>query len=140
VGRALSALPARSLRVGLVGLGAGTLAAYGQAGDYLRFYEINPDVLQLANSPFTYLANCRGQVDVVLGDARVSLEREAAAGDFQRFDVLVLDAFSSDSVPVHLLTKEAAQLYLRHLRGPGSVIAFHITNRILAPTSFSKLK
>jgi tetratricopeptide (TPR) repeat protein len=123
VGRALSALPPGSRRVGLVGLGAGTLAAYGQAGDYLRFYEINPDVLRLANSPFTYLANCKGKVDVVLGDARLSLEREPP----QNFDLLVLDAFNSDAIPVHLLTEEAFAVYERHIKTSG-IIAFHISN------------
>jgi spermidine synthase len=123
VGRALSALPAGSRRIGLVGLGAGTLAAYGQAGDYLRFYEINPDVLRLANSPFTYLAHCQGKVDVVLGDARLSLEREPP----QDFDMLVLDAFNSDAIPVHLLTEEAFAVYERHIKTNG-IIAFHISN------------
>jgi spermidine synthase len=123
VGRALSALPAGSRRIGLVGLGAGTLAAYGQAGDYLRFYEINPDVLQLANSPFTYLAHCQGKVDVVLGDARLSLEREPP----QDFDLLALDAFNSDAIPVHLLTEEAFAVYERHIKTNG-IIAFHISN------------
>jgi tetratricopeptide (TPR) repeat protein len=123
VGRALSALQVGSRRIGLVGLGAGTLAAYGQAGDYLRFYEINPDVLQLANSPFTYLAHCQGKVDVVLGDARLSLEREPS----QDFDLLVLDAFNSDAIPVHLLTEEAFTVYERHIKTNG-IIAFHISN------------
>jgi tetratricopeptide (TPR) repeat protein len=123
VGRALSALQVGSRRIGLVGLGAGTLAAYGQAGDYLRFYEINPDVLQLANSPFTYLAHCQGKVDVVLGDARLSLEREPP----QNFDLLVLDAFNSDAIPVHLLTEEAFTVYERHIKTNG-IIAFHISN------------
>jgi len=123
VGLALSALPAGSRRIGLVGLGIGTLAAYGQAGDYLRFYEINPDVVRLANSPFTYLPHCQGKVEVVLGDARLSLEREPP----QNFDLLVLDAFSSDAIPVHLLTEEAFAVYQRHLKANGT-IAVHITN------------
>ncbi|MGO8931089.1 MAG: fused MFS/spermidine synthase [Limisphaerales bacterium] len=123
VGLAMTALAAGSRRIGLVGLGAGTLAAYGQAGDYLRFYEINPDVLRLARSPFTYLAHCKGKVDVVLGDARLSLEREPA----QNFDLLVLDAFNSDAIPVHLLTAEAFAVYERHIKTNG-IIAFHISN------------
>jgi hypothetical protein len=126
--------PGSGLRMGVVGLGTGTLAAYGHRQDYFRFYEIDPAIKKISYGPgatFTFLNKTVARVDVVLGDARVSLEREADAGDFQKFDVLVLDAFSSDSVPVHLLTKEATQLYLRHLRGPKSVIAFHITNRIL---------
>jgi spermidine synthase len=122
------------LRVGVVGLGAGTLAAYGRRQDSFCFYEIDPAIKRISFGPkatFTFLNQSAAKVNVVLGDARVSLEREAAAGDFQKFDILILDAFSSDSVPVHLLTEEAVRLYLRHLRGPESVIAFHITNRIL---------
>jgi spermidine synthase len=123
VGQAMSVLPAGSRRIGLVGLGAGTLAAYGHAGDYLRFYEINPDVLRLARSPFTYLSHCRGKLDVVLGDARLSLEREPA----QNFDLLVLDAFNSDAIPVHLLTEQAFKVYERHIKTNG-IMAFHISN------------
>jgi tetratricopeptide (TPR) repeat protein len=123
VGLAMSDLPAGSRRIGLVGLGAGTLAAYGQPGDYLRFYEINPDVSRLAKSPFTYLANCKGKVDVVLGDARLSLEREPP----QNFDLLVLDAFNSDAIPVHLLTEEAFAVYERQIKTNG-ILAFHISN------------
>jgi uncharacterized membrane protein YdcZ (DUF606 family) len=124
----------RGLRVGVVGLGTGTLAAYGRAGDYFRFYEIDPQVadFSLSSSPvFTFLKDSRASVDVVMGDARLSLADEALHGQLQKFDVLVLDAFSSDSVPVHLLTKEAMALYLRHLSGPDGIIAFHLTNRSL---------
>ena len=113
----------RSRRIGVVGLGAGTLAAYGQPGDYLRFYEINPEVQAAGRSRFTYLSHCPGKVEVVLGDARLSLEREPP----QNFDLLVLDAFSSDAIPVHLLTEEAFALYERHLKTNG-VIAVHISN------------
>ena len=123
-----------SLRVGLVGLGVGTLAAYGHPGDYFRFYELDPEVLTLSISKmpfFTFVRDSSATVDAVLGDARLSLEREAAQGQFQNFDILVLDAFSSDAIPVHLLTKEATALYLKHLRGPDSVLAFHISNRNL---------
>ena len=123
VGVTMGALPAGARRIGLVGLGAGTLAAYGQAGDYLRFYEINPDVLRLAKSPFTYLANCKAKVEVVLGDGRLSLEREPA----QNFDLLVLDAFTGDAIPVHLLTEQAFEVYERHIKTNG-IIAFHISN------------
>ena len=122
-GLAMSALPAGHRRVGLVGLGAGTMAAYGQPGDYLRFYEINPDVYRLATSRFTYLGQCKGKVEVVLGDARLSLEREPP----QNFDLLVLDAFNSDAIPVHLLTEEAFALYERHVKTNG-LIAVHISN------------
>ena len=124
----------RTLRVGVIGLGAGTLAAYAHPGDYFRFYEIDPQVvlLSLGQKPwFSFLRDSRATIDIVLGDARLSLEKEAATGRLQKFDVLVLDAFSSDSIPVHLLTKEAVALYLRHLSGPDSVIAFHVSNRAL---------
>ena len=113
-------------RVGIVGLGAGTLAAYGHEGDYYRFYEINPLVIDLARSYFTYLHDTRASVDVVLGDARRSLESEPN----QEFDTLVLDAFSGDSVPVHLLTREAFQCYFRHVK-PDGVIAVHVSNTYL---------
>ena len=124
----------RTLRVGVIGLGAGTLAAYGHHGDYFRFHEIDPQVvgLSLGQKPwFSFLQDSPATIDIVLGDARLSLEQEAATGQLQKFDVLVLDAFSSDSVPVHLLTKEAMALYIRHLSGPNSIIAFHLTNRAL---------
>jgi hypothetical protein len=113
-------------RVGLVGLGAGTLAAYGQAGDLFRFYEINPQVVDLAQSLFFYLRESRAQIQIVEGDARLSLEREKTA----LFDVLVLDAFSGDAIPVHLLTREAFALYRKHLRANG-VLAFHVSNDYL---------
>jgi len=123
-----------NLRVGVVGMGAATLAAYGHAGDYFRFYEIDPQVVELSVGPkptFTFMHDSPATIEVVLGDARLSLEDEAAHGHLQAFDVLALDAFSSDSIPVHLLTKEAMGLYLRQLRGPDSVLAFHLTNRAL---------
>jgi spermidine synthase len=110
-------------RVGVVGLGVGTLAAYGREGDMMRFYEINPAVIRLAQKHFTFLSDTPAEVQMALGDARLSLEREAP----QRFDILVLDAFSSDSVPVHLLTREAMTVYLRHLKTDG-VLAIHISN------------
>ncbi len=112
------------LRVGVVGLGIGTVAAYGRSGDVFRFYEINPDVRRFANDYFSYLSNSPAQIEIVMGDARLSMERETP----QNFDVLILDAFSSDAIPVHLLTKEAFDVYLRHLK-PGGVIAAHISGR-----------
>jgi hypothetical protein len=124
----------RHMRLGVIGLGAGTLAAYGAPGDYIRFYEIDPDVIRLAQGKdalFTFVNDSPARVDIVLGDGRISLERELASGQPQKFDVLVLDAFSSDAIPVHLLTREAVAIYLQHLRGPRSVLAFHITNRTL---------
>jgi SAM-dependent methyltransferase len=114
------------VRVGVVGLGAGTLAAYGRPGDVFRFYDINPRVVELARSEFSFLDDSRASVDVALGDARLSLEREPA----QNFDVLALDAFSSDAIPVHLLTAEAIGVYLRHLK-PEGILAVHISNRYL---------
>jgi hypothetical protein len=117
-------LPQGSRRVGVIGLGVGTLAAYGRQGDSFRFYEINPDVIRLAEEYFTYLKDCPADAAVVLGDARLSLERESG----QDFDLLVLDAFSGDAIPTHLLTREAFAIYLRHM-APGGVLAAHISNR-----------
>ena len=114
------------LQIGVVGLGAGTIAAWGRKGDSLRFYEINPEVKRLADTRFSYLPDTKAEVQVVLGDGRISLERE----DDQRFDVLVLDAFSGDSIPVHLLTKNAFETYLRHLK-PDGIVAVHISNEYL---------
>ena len=110
----------------MVGLGTGTLAAYGRAGDELRIYEINEQVLELANSHFTYLADSPARIVPVLGDGRLMLEAEPDQG----FDLLAVDAFSGDSIPAHLLTLEAMQGYLRHLR-PDGILAIHITNRYL---------
>ncbi|HVJ82186.1 MAG TPA: ferrichrome ABC transporter permease [Planctomycetia bacterium] len=124
----------RGLRIAAIGLGAGTLAAYGEKGDMIRFYDINPMVEKISNEYFYFRkASLAGDgVDVVLGDARVSLERQLAAGEKQDFDVIAVDAFSSDSIPVHLITKEATEVYLKHLRDPNEgIIAFHISNRYL---------
>jgi len=118
------------VRIGVVGLGAGTLAAYGRAGDTVRFYELNPDVLQIARTQFTYLSSTPAKLEFVIGDARLSMERELAAKDPQRFDVLAIDAFSSDSIPVHLITREAIEVYRREL-APGGIVAVHISNRFL---------
>jgi spermidine synthase len=113
-------------RVGVIGLGAGTLSAYAKAGDTYRFYEINPAVVQIATTQFHFLRECPARVEIVPGDARLSLEGEPP----QNYDVLAVDAFSSDSIPVHLLTKEAFQLYFRHLK-PGGVLAVHTSNSYL---------
>jgi SAM-dependent methyltransferase len=126
VGLALRALPAGHRRIGVVGLGVGILAAYGRAGDSFRFYEINPEVERIATSRFTFLTNCPGKVEITPGDARLSLEREPP----QDFDLLVLDAFNSDAIPLHLLTVEAFEVYNRHLKTNG-VIAIHISNNSL---------
>ena len=155
IGVAIINHPARAdasnqFRIGVVGLGAGTLAAYANthinpegskdsyvttrdvgAEDYLRFYELNPLVVEWAREHFTFLqdASDRGSdVDVFEGDARIVLERQLRQGDGQRFDVLAIDAFSSDAVPIHLLTLESIQIYLEHLN-KGGILALHVTNR-----------
>ena len=114
------------IKVGVVGLGVGTLAGYGKKDDIYRFYEINPTVIDVAKKHFTFLSKSPSIMEYVLGDARLRLEQEPN----QKFDVLVIDAFSGDSVPVHLLTKEAFSHYFRHLK-PDGVLALHITNRFL---------
>lgn len=124
-------LRGKGLHVGVLGLGIGTLAAYSEPGDTYRFYEINPAAIRLAEGEggfFTFLPDAKGTMEIVPGDARISLERELEAGKNQQFDVLVLDTFSSDSIPVHLVTKEAFAIYLQHLK-PGGIIAAHISNR-----------
>jgi SAM-dependent methyltransferase len=126
VGIALNNFGGAPKRVGLIGLGAGTLAAYGNAEDYFRFYEINPLVVSIARNWFTYLRDTRAKVDIAMGDARLSLEAEPD----QQFDVLAVDAFSGDAIPVHLLTREAFALYLRHLK-PGGILAIHTSNTYL---------
>lgn len=113
-------------KVGVVGLGVGTIAAYCRPGDQYKFYEINALVTQLAKSEFRYLGNCEGNIEVTHGDARLSLERESA----NNFDVLILDAFSGDSVPVHLLTREVFATYFRHVKKEG-ILAVHISNKHL---------
>lgn len=127
VGLAIASLKEQPRKLGVVGLGAGSLAAYGRPGDRIRFYEINPLVEPFARRYFSYLGGSRATTEVVLGDARLSLEAEAPQG----YDLLAIDAFSSDSIPVHLLTREAFALYFRHL-GPGGVLAVHVSNRYLA--------
>ncbi|WP_300341440.1 fused MFS/spermidine synthase [Accumulibacter sp.] len=114
------------LRIGILGLGAGTLATYGRAGDEMRMYEINDQVVDLARSEFSYLADSAATIVPVLGDGRLMLESEAP----QNFDLLAIDAFSGDSIPTHLLTLEAMRAYLRHLKSDG-LLAVHITNRYL---------
>ena len=123
---------ARHLHLGVIGLGAGTLASYGQSGDSIRFYEMNPEVVRLSwgqGALFTFLNDSPAQTDVVTGDGRISLEQELKGSNPQKLDVLVIDAFSSDSIPLHLLTREAMSIYVQHLRNPQSVLAFHVSNR-----------
>ncbi len=119
------------MRVGVIGLGVGTLAAYCEPESYYRFYEIDSDVVRIAQEYFTYLSDCPGVVDIVTGDARIMLERELDSNAAQSFDVLAIDAFSDDAIPVHLLTKEALEIYLPHVEQENGVIAFHISNRNL---------
>ena len=124
----------RHLRIGVVGLGTGTLAAYGEEGDYIRFYEINPGVLRLCDEYFTYRKDSQARVDVILGDARISMERERSRLQSGEFDVLAVDAFSSDAIPVHLLTRECYRGYWYHLKKDG-ILAMHVSSRYfnLAP-------
>jgi SAM-dependent methyltransferase len=118
--------PSNPIRVGIIGLGAGIIAAYGRAGDMYRFYEINPLVVKIAETEFTYLRDSRADLEVILGDARLSMEREPPQG----YDVFIVDAFSGDAIPIHLLTREALQLYARHLK-KGGILAAHISNRYI---------
>ena len=126
IGRAMRAQQGSARRIGILGLGCGTLAAYGRAGDIIHIYEINPLILEIANRDFTYLHDTAAKVEVTMGDGRLSLESEPS----QQFDILVMDAFSGDSVPVHLLTREAFQTYFRHLK-PNGILAVNITNTYL---------
>jgi spermidine synthase len=122
--------PGAGRRVGVIGLGAGALAVYGRGGDVFRFYEINPMVAEFSRRWFSYLRQSEARIEIAEGDARLTLAREAP----QSFDFLVIDAFSGDSIPAHLLTREAFALYRKHL-APGGVMAFHISNQYadLAP-------
>jgi SAM-dependent methyltransferase len=121
----------QGMRVGLLGLGTGTLAVYGQPGDVYRFYEINPMVIRLAQGDsgyFSFLKDSPASVEIVPGDARLSLERELTDGPPQNFDLLALDTFDSDSIPVHLINEQAFEIYLQHLK-PDGILAVHISNR-----------
>ena len=130
IGRALDSIRTKDgARVGIVGLGAGTAACYARGGQDWRFYEINPEIVRLAEKHFTYLADARARgagVSVHIGDARLTLEREPD----QKFDVLLLDAFSGDAIPMHLLTREAFEIYHRHL-APDGILVVHVTNTYL---------
>jgi hypothetical protein len=116
----------KNLKVGIVGLGTGTLLTYGRSGDEYRIYEINPEVIQVAKNSFTYIKDSAASISYALGDARLVLERELP----NQFDVLIIDAFSSDSIPIHLITQEAFNLYTKHIKADG-VIVFHVSNRYL---------
>jgi hypothetical protein len=121
---------AGGLNIGVVGLGVGTLSTFGTEKDAFRYYEINPQVEQIAHKYFRYLGNSKATTEIILGDARVSMQREFSDSGSNEFDVLVLDAFNGDSVPVHLLTEEAFDLYAKHLRDDG-ILAIHITNKFV---------
>ncbi|MDF1811686.1 MAG: fused MFS/spermidine synthase [Verrucomicrobiales bacterium] len=133
VGALLQSVPQRQpetrgpLNMGVIGLGSGSLAVHAEAGDSMVFYEINPQVEQLAKSHFTYLADCKGDASVILGDARTSLEQELARGEPRNLDILFVDAFSGDSIPVHLVTEEAFAIYFQHIKEDGFLVT-HITN------------
>ena len=126
IGIAIRHYQDRPLRLGVIGLGTGTLAAWGKPGDVFKFYELDPQVVDVAHTHFSYLRDSRARIEIALGDARLTLEREPP----QRFDILVIDAFSSDAIPVHLITQEALAVYRRHVQ-PDGIIAFHVTNRYL---------
>ena len=127
IGAAIRSLPDdRPARVGVIGLGTGTIAAYGRKGDVYRFYDIDARVMGIARTQFTYLGDSPATIELALGDARLTLEREPP----QNFDVLAVDAFSSDAIPVHLITREALGTYLRHMK-PDGIVAFHVSNRFL---------
>ena len=126
IGRTLVAFEGKPIRVGVIGLGAGSISVYGDADDVYRFYDIDRDVVYIANHWFTYLKDCPSKIEIALGDARLSLEREAP----QNFDVLAIDAFQGDSIPVHLITYEAVGEFLRHVK-PQGVIVYHVSNRFL---------
>jgi SAM-dependent methyltransferase len=126
IGAAIQSRQDRPMRVGVIGLGTGTIAAYGRAGDFYKFYEIDPDVVRVARADFRYLSDTPAKVEIALGDARLTLEREPP----QKFDVLAVDAFSSDAIPVHLITREALAVFLKHT-GSDGIVAFHVSNRFL---------
>lgn len=120
-----------ALRVGVIGMGVGTLAAYGQAGDFYRFYEIDPVVIHFSEGDhpyFTFVKDSPAKVETQVGDGRLSLEHELSQGQPQKYDVLIVDAFRGDAIPLHLLTREAMEIYTKELRGPDSIVAFHISN------------
>jgi hypothetical protein len=131
VGRAMSAVQATGpIRAGVIGLGAGVLFNYGRKGDYFRIYEINPIVERIAETLFTFFQHSQADKRILMGDARLTLERQLSESGRQNYDILAVDAFSSDAIPVHLLTREAFRLYSEHLK-PDGVLAVHISNRFL---------
>jgi len=117
-------------KIGILGLGAGVVAAYGREGDAMTFYEISPKVIEVERREFTFLRDSPAKIDVVLGDGRLSLEQELKRSGPRGYDVLGIDAFAGDSIPMHLITREAMALYVRHL-APDGVIVFQATNRYI---------
>ena len=130
IAKALDFYSGRPRRVGIIGLGVGSFTGWGKPGDYYRIYELDPDVVKIAREQFWYLSGAQAKIDIVVGDGRLSMERDPPQG----FDLISVDAFSSGSIPIHLLTREALQAYKRHL-APGGVIVYNVTNRFvnLAP-------
>jgi spermidine synthase len=128
VGLAIQALMGEAaIHVGVIGLGVGTLAAYGRPGDRYCFYEIDPNVIRAAQSEFVFLRNSPSSPEIIPGDARLSLESEPS----RHFDILAVDGFSADAIPTHLLTREAFALYWRHLK-PDGILVVHVTSRYLS--------
>jgi hypothetical protein len=127
---ALNALPESPRQIAVIGLGTGTMAAWGRPGDLIRFYEINPLVQTIATTWFTFLPDSKARTEVVLGDARIRMEYEMGNGNYSVFHLIVVDAFSSDAIPMHLLTAEAADIYRQRLIR-GGLLLFHISNRSL---------
>jgi SAM-dependent methyltransferase len=134
IARALDFYSGKPRRVGVIGLGVGVFMAWGQPGDYFRIYELDPDVVKIARQQFWYLSDSKAKIDIVTGDGRLNLERDPP----QKFDLLSIDAFSSGSIPIHLLTREALQVYRRHL-APGGVIVYNTTNRFVKLAPLLKL-
>ena len=130
IAKALDFYSGKPRRVGVIGLGVGVFMAWGKPGDSFRIYELDPDVVKIAREKFWYLADSQGKIDVVTGDGRLNMERDPP----RNFDLILVDAFSSGSIPIHLLTREALQAYRRHL-APGGVVVYNVTNRFvnLAP-------
>lgn len=128
VGLTILNFPKKNIRLGAVGLGAGILASYGKDGDFFRFYEINPLVISVAKNYFTYTKDSKANIDIVLDDARLALEKEVLKATEEKYDIIAIDAFSDEAIPIHLLTKEAVDTYLKRLNNPDGVLAIHISN------------
>lgn len=121
----------KNINVGVIGLGAGTLAAYGQKNDTFTFYELNPQIIQISRNEFTYLKDTPAKIVIVQGDGRLSMEKEIGQKNLNKYDILIVDAFSDDAIPPHLLTTEALSLYLKRLVYPSGILAFHISNNFI---------